>query len=210
MSGLERDIEEVLARYMSPILAQSVRRRAQGAVGGEGRELRASDLIALRRELEAGVRLFVDPARQPSLLGELARLGGAAAEAPRAESWVVASEPDIARARHRARSLAIALGADEFAAQRVATAASELARNVVLYAGSGRLDVEPRSIPRPSIVLRCVDSGPGIADLEAVLSGRYRSRTGLGKGLRGVKRLAIRFDVQTGPGGTSVEAELAL
>lgn len=210
MSQLEREVEVVLARYMSPILAQSVRRRAQSAVGAGGRELRSADMLALRRELEAGIRLFVDPARQATLMGELSRIGGPGAEAPRAESWGVSSEPDIARARHRARSLALALGADEFAAQRVATAASELARNVVLYAGEGRLEVEPRSVPRRAIVLRCVDSGPGIPDLDAVLSGRYRSRTGLGKGLRGVKRLAAHFDVQTGPGGTSVEAELAL
>ena len=60
------------------------------------------------------------------------------------------------------------------------------------------------------ITIRASDRGPGIPDVELVLSGRYRSRTGLGKGLLGVKRLANKFEIDSGPTGTRVEAEIAL
>jgi serine/threonine-protein kinase RsbT len=123
----------------------------------------------------------------------------------------VDTELDVSRVRRRAWDLARALGASSFAAQRVATAASELARNIVIHAGHGR--VELRAIGsggRRGMTVRAIDSGRGIENLERILAGNYRSKTGLGKGLLGVKRMSRRFDVQTSPTGTTVEADVAL
>jgi serine/threonine-protein kinase RsbT len=86
---------------------------------------------------------------------------------------------------------------------RLTTAVSELARNIVLYAGTGQVEVRPTSPPGLEVVAR--DNGPGIANLARIMGGDYRSRHGMGLGLRGVKKLAERFDVQTAPGrGTTV------
>jgi serine/threonine-protein kinase RsbT len=54
------------------------------------------------------------------------------------------------------------------------------------------------------------DRGNGIAQLDDILAGRYRSKSGLGKGLSGVRKIADRFDVHSAPTGTRVEAEVEL
>jgi signal transduction histidine kinase len=65
-----------------------------------------------------------------------------------------------------------------------------------------RVDGAP---PRQSLRVRVRDQGPGIADLDAVLEGRYRSATGMGMGIAGTRRLMDHFHLETGPGGTVVE-----
>ena len=120
------------------------------------------------------------------------------------------TELDVVLARQRAREIAERLGMDAQDQTRLATAVSELARNAVRYAGSGRISfaVEDRAdgggAPR-SLVARVADRGPGIADLAAVLEGRYRSRTGMGIGLVGARRLSDDFAIESVPGeGTTV------
>jgi signal transduction histidine kinase len=118
-------------------------------------------------------------------------------------------EQDVVLARQRARQVAQALGFDAQDQTRIATAISELARNAYEYARGGRVrfEVEPAAgVGRPSLVVRVSDSGPGIADVQAVLDGRYVSSTGMGLGLTGARRLADRFRIDTAPDrGTTVE-----
>ena len=92
----------------------------------------------------------------------------------------------------------------------MASIVTELARNLVLYTGGGRIVLEPEAGPPPRLVIRAEDTGPGIADLEAVLAGTHRGKTGISKGLMGVKGLAHQFDIQSGPTGTRVRAETVL
>ena len=63
---------------------------------------------------------------------------------------------------------------------------------------------------KQSLLIRATDGGGGIPDLDEILAGRYRSKTGLGKGLLGSKRLADRFEVRSGRNGTIIEAEFNL
>ncbi|WP_342153259.1 ATP-binding protein [Methylorubrum sp. SB2] len=119
---------------------------------------------------------------------------------------VVEHEDDILMVRQRVRSLAERLG---FALQdqtRIATAVSEIARNAYSYAGGGRVEYGLDDADEgQSLVIRLSDQGPGIAELDAILEGRYRSTTGLGIGITGSRRLMDRFEVETAPGrGTSV------
>src|SRR6185436_6906056 len=97
-----------------------------------------------------------------------------------------AREHDVVIARQRARQLARLLDFDRRDQTWIATAVSEIARNAVEYGGGGKVaylvDVEA-SPPRLSI--RVSDDGPGIADLDAVLSGSYSSPTGMGLGIVG-------------------------
>jgi serine/threonine-protein kinase RsbT len=117
-------------------------------------------------------------------------------------------EGDIARARQLTRELCRSLGASAIGVQRIVTVVSELTRNMVLYAGGGHLSVTPCPESRSRVTIVASDEGPGIAELPAVLAGSHRSRTGAGLGLPGSKRLAAAFTVATGPGGTTITAEV--
>jgi signal transduction histidine kinase len=119
----------------------------------------------------------------------------------------VRSEQDVVLARQRARQIANLLG---FAGQdqtRIATAVSEIARNAYQYAGGGKVVFELGSRP-PRLQISVRDRGPGIARLDDVLNGRYRSATGLGLGILGARRLSDRFSLRSAPGeGTLIVME---
>jgi serine/threonine-protein kinase RsbT len=120
-------------------------------------------------------------------------------------------EADISVARSDARRLCENAGASAFSMQKVTTIVSELARNIVLYAKQGSIEVGFVNQPRASqIVVTATDNGPGIPNLDQIMAGHYQSRTGLGKGLLGTKRLADRFQITTGAQGTSITAEVVL
>lgn len=114
-------------------------------------------------------------------------------------------------ARHAARDLCARLGFSHAEAVKAATVVSELARNIVVYAGKGEIAVAPwTNHAHSGIEIRASDQGPGIPHLDVILSGRYRSRTGLGLGILGAKRLAREFEISAAPGrGTHVIARLA-
>jgi signal transduction histidine kinase/CheY-like chemotaxis protein len=118
----------------------------------------------------------------------------------------VANEVDVVASRQRARQIAQMCGFGNQDQARIATAVSELARNIYSYARSGKVEfsVEGNSAPQ-LLVIRVEDRGPGIADLALVLSGRYQSRTGMGLGLLGVRRLMDQCDIVSAPDqGTTV------
>jgi signal transduction histidine kinase len=115
-------------------------------------------------------------------------------------------EHDIVLARQHARAIAESLGFDRNDQSRLATAVSEIARNAFRYAGGGDLEFSVEGRQKPQMfAVKISDRGPGIADLEAILEGRYRSRTGLGRGLLGAKRLMEVFHIEsTAASGTTV------
>jgi signal transduction histidine kinase/CheY-like chemotaxis protein len=126
------------------------------------------------------------------------------------------SEDDVVQTRQAAREVASLLGFDSQDQVRIATAASELARNAFRYANGGEVSfaLEPgESAPDDPQVLAIavVDHGPGIADLQRILRGRYVSNTGLGLGLVGTQRLMDDFHIDTAPGkGTAVRVQKKL
>ena len=116
------------------------------------------------------------------------------------------NEQDIVAARQRTRLVAAQLGFDEYEQSRITTAVSEIARNALMYGRGGTIDfqVDAASSP-PSFVIRVADAGPGISNLEEILGGRYRSRTGMGLGIVGAQRLMDRVDIHSEPGkGTDI------
>ncbi len=114
-------------------------------------------------------------------------------------------EHDVVAARRRARQVAAALGFDVPEQTRIATAVSELARNAFQYAGGGTVDysVEGDSPPQVFVVSIC-DQGPGITQLQTILSGQYRSPTGMGLGIVGTRRLVDVFQIDSSSRGTTV------
>lgn len=118
-------------------------------------------------------------------------------------------EQDIVHCRQAAKRLAAALEWPVLEQIRLATAVSELARNIHQYAGSGYFDfalLRGEDQRLRGLEVRAVDQGPGIAEMEAIRAGSYRSSTGMGIGLRGAQRLFDDFDIQTSPAGTCITA----
>lgn len=112
-------------------------------------------------------------------------------------------EHDVVLARQRARQIANLLGFDSHDQVRIATAVSEIARNVFRYGGPGRAEFGVTAAP-PVFQIRISDQGPGIADLARILDGQYVSHTGMGMGILGARRLMEEFEIETGPHGTTV------
>ena len=118
----------------------------------------------------------------------------------------IRAELDVVACRQRARQIAALCGFGVQDQARIATAASEVARNVYNYAVSGRAEflIEGETVPQV-LTIRIEDRGPGIAELDRILTGQYKSQTGMGVGLFGAQRLMDRFTVDTGPGGTVID-----
>jgi serine/threonine-protein kinase RsbT len=118
----------------------------------------------------------------------------------------ILGESDVAVAVMQAQRYSRSVGFNEAGCCRIATAVSELARNILKYADSGEIVFRPQINPRHmGIEISALDNGPGIADLELALTDRYSTGKTLGLGLPGVRRLMDDFDVQTAPGqGTRV------
>jgi signal transduction histidine kinase len=115
-------------------------------------------------------------------------------------------EYDLVAARRRARQIAALLGFDEQEQTRIATVASEIARNALRYAGGGRVEfgIDNRDGSQ-SLVMTVSDRGPGIENLDDIFRGRYRSQTGMGLGILGAQRLMDDLQINTAPGkGTTV------
>ena len=115
---------------------------------------------------------------------------------------------DIPRARQVAREICETLGTRALTQQRLVTIVSELGRNMVLYAGGGRITLRPPTGASRRVVVLAVDQGPGIANLSEIMAGKYKSRSGLGLGIVGTKRLADSFQIDTGRHGTAISVEV--
>jgi signal transduction histidine kinase len=109
-------------------------------------------------------------------------------------------EHDIVLARQRTRLVARLLGFDYQEQTRLTTALSEIARNAFQYAGGGKVEFAVDGAPPRDLIIRVTDRGPGIANLEEILSGGYRSKTGLGLGILGARRLLDKVNIRTAPG----------
>jgi RNA polymerase sigma factor (sigma-70 family) len=117
----------------------------------------------------------------------------------------IQADADIVLARQRARELASRLGFSGTELTVIATAVSEIARNIVRFAGEGAIVIEVLEQPRRGVRVVARDAGPGIADVEQALTDGYSTYHGLGMGLPGARRLMDEFAVVSEIGrGTTV------
>ena len=114
----------------------------------------------------------------------------------------ISSVEDVVEARQQGRTLATALGFSPSEATLIAAAISELARNIVTYAGEGEISIGRTS--DSSLLLVARDRGPGIADVETAMRSGYSTSGGLGLGLAGVRRIADHFEIESNSTGTTV------
>lgn len=123
----------------------------------------------------------------------------------------IVNEPDIVTARAAARELAKALGFSTADQTRLATAISELTRNVLRYAGEGECEISDateRGASKVRVVVE--DNGPGIPDIDSAMEDGFSTGEGLGAGLPGTKRLVHEFDIVSKPGLTRVTIGMVL
>ena len=115
-------------------------------------------------------------------------------------------ESDVVVARRCVRQLAAQQGLCEREAEALATAVTEIARNIVVHAGSGEVLLQAISEPpRRGVQVVAHDGGPGIADIERAMQDGFSTRDGLGYGLPGARRLVDRFQIESTVGvGTTV------
>ncbi|GGS47489.1 anti-sigma regulatory factor [Planobispora rosea] len=108
---------------------------------------------------------------------------------------------DVVLVRQEVRAAALEAGLSLVDQTKIVTAASELARNALVYAGGGRVRIEiVRNGVRAGLRLTFSDDGPGIPDIEQALVDGWTTGNGLGLGLSGSRRLVDEFDLRSAPG----------
>ena len=235
MKTVENEIGAILAGTISAITQRSIFNRLGPLATRPVSQLSNNDRMTVMAELQNSVRLFarrnsaeliascaralgtdgpggpgstvVGSSSTPSSSGAAAGSGAAAAQSP-AKRLPIEQEKDIATARLEAWSEAVRIGLSKFTSVKVATAVSELARNIVFYAGKGTVELRIlRDEKGSGLQITASDQGPGIpnAKLEEIWAGTYKSQRGMGKGLVAVKKLVDEFQLDTGAGrGTTV------
>jgi serine/threonine-protein kinase RsbT len=118
----------------------------------------------------------------------------------------IRTDADVVTARQEARTLGASLGFSSTDLTLLATAISEVARNITTYAGTGVVTLRiVRQKAREGIEVVAADKGPGIENVELAMQDGYSTRNGLGLGLPGTRRLVDDFELDTEPGvGTTI------
>jgi len=233
-----RTVEDAVGSVLSGAISAITQRSIFNRLGGLARtpvgQLGPVERQTVLKELEGSLRLFargssaellaacdrvLSESTAPAAGGSQRGGGGTVGTAGIAGTGVIAAkginktfaveqEKDIATARLEAWSEAVRIGLSKFTAVKVATAVSELARNIVFYAGKGTVELRAHEDERgPSLHIVATDRGPGIEPrkLEEIWGGTYKSQRGMGKGLLAVKKLVTDFHMDTVPGkGTTV------
>jgi serine/threonine-protein kinase RsbT len=121
------------------------------------------------------------------------------------ETVPLSNEGDVVLVRRRVRELSAQLGFSLVDQTKLVTAASELARNNLIYGGGGHMVMETLNGPRTGIRLAFNDTGPGIDDIELAMCDGFTTGSGLGLGLGGAKRLVSDFEIHSRKGeGTRI------
>jgi serine/threonine-protein kinase RsbT len=230
MKTVESEIGAILAGTISAITQRSIFNRLGPLATTPVSQLTSADRLTVMTELENSVRLFARrnsaeliascaralgsdmPAGSgspSSSNGAPASANGKPAEAPAVTKRLpIEQEKDIATARLEAWSESVRIGLSKFTSVKVATAVSELARNIVFYAGKGTVELRAvRDDRGAGLQITAIDQGPGIdaKKLQEIWGGTYKSQRGMGKGLVAVKKLVDEFNLDTAPGrGTTV------
>jgi serine/threonine-protein kinase RsbT len=123
-----------------------------------------------------------------------------------AERIGISSDQDVVRVRQLVRTVAVTAKLSLVDQTKLVTAASELARNTLVYGGGGTVDVSRvENGRRAGVQIVFADDGPGIPDVDLALTEGYTTGTGLGLGLSGARRLVDEFAIDTTVGrGTSI------
>lgn len=208
-SPVYQQLLQVLRGYLSGSNAEGLLQRTVREIDVHPDELSAFHVPPMIPAIERRARLYLDTVRLARLVDDISSLG---ADRPsrRSRTLPVQRETDISDARRTAKSICESAGARSFIVHKVATIVSELARNIVSYTPGGNIEIAIHRDRPVRMTIVAVDHGKGISALDDVLGGRYKSKTGMGRGILGVQRLADKFNIVTGPTGTKIEVEVRI
>ncbi len=223
MNEIAGEVLAILRRYLSDPTSRSLLSSAARRANVRLETVTRTDVASLVKELGPGLNIFLQEPEKlqncKSLLALVATENNPPSmqmqsfehhHSPPVESGggisiPIRAEHDVVRARTLAKDMAKSLSFSDVVQTKVATAVSELARNIFQYAGTGEVRIRRIEGKRRGIEIVARDQGPGISDPALILSGQYRSKWGMGAGLRGTKRLVDEFELDTHPGkGTTV------
>lgn len=201
---LADNIHAVLREHLGDIVAKSVISFSQSTANVDIKRLTLAEQQPLLQALENAVKLYIrEPQSREQCLKRLQGLlsPGLNTPAPTQQRmrFKISSEADIVTVRCAGRDLARDLGFAVAVQIKIATAISELVRNIVQYVGVGSVDISVLQGSPRGLEICVQDNGPGIANLDAILAGRYQSKTGMGKGLAGTRQLMDSFDIESSP-----------
>ena len=116
----------------------------------------------------------------------------------------ITRESDIVVARQKGRALAAEVGFSTCDQTLIATAISEIARNIIAYATKGEVSLSTIKNGQQGLSITAVDEGPGIANLDQAMQNGYSTTGSLGLGLPGAKRMMDEFEISSEPGKGTV------
>lgn len=208
-SPVYQQLLQVLRGYLSASNAEGLLQRTVREIDVHPDELSAFHVPPMIPAIERRARLYLDTVRLARLVDDISSLG---ADRPsrRSRTLPVLRETDISDARRTAKAICESAGARSFIVHKVATIVSELARNIVSYTPGGNIEIAIHRDRPVRMTIVAVDHGTGITALDDVLGGRYKSKTGMGRGILGVQRLSDKFNIATGPTGTKIEVEVRI
>lgn len=208
MDAIDQQLIDELKDLVGTILAKSIVTLGVARSRVDPQQPRPGDQDRLAAELKKGLRLFVkEPDRRELCLQRVESTLSAIEPAAPATGTIqidLLSESDVVKARGAGRDLCRDMGFTGAIQIKVATAISELARNVIQYAGTGRVDINSISGQRSGIEVVVRDEGPGITQIDEIMRGEFSSKSGMGIGIVGTRNLMDDFDIETGPGEGTV------
>lgn len=212
MTSVEKKLLTTLKTFLNEIVAKSLMSLSMTTANVNLSALEPGDELRLFRELEKGIRICLqNPASQNECIRSLSKTlvlqtNEVLARSKRAEVPII-TESDIVTARTLGRDMCKEIGFSPTDQVKLATAVSELARNIVQYGGRGKIVLTALNGKKPGLEVCARDEGPAMENVDFVLSGPYRSKIGIGRGLAGTKNLVDDLDIKTDArNGTEVTA----
>ena len=198
-------IEPVMNDALGVSAARGVFRTLPAWVSQNPGSLDVLEVRELLTQLETSGRLFAAPGKPIPVKRLREAVTGGAPARPSEQHFTISADRDVLTVQRATQQLTRGFfGVTDCV--RLATAVSELARNIYMYAKQGAVTLRLSEEPAAYLFgLSAVDQGPGIAQLDTIMRGDYRSRTGLGRGLVGTKALLDELIVDSAPGkGTRI------
>lgn len=198
-------LEPVMTGVLGATAAKSVFRTLPASINASPGSLDVVEVRELLAQLETSGRLFALPGRALPARDLREAITGGQVARTREQRFGIATDGDVLVVQRATQALTRGFfGTTDCV--RLATATSELARNIFMYAKQGQVTLRLREEPLAFVFeVEAVDQGPGIPNLDVIMKGQYRSRTGLGRGLAGTRALLDDLRIETAPGeGTRI------
>ena len=225
MNTVAGEILAILRRYLSEPTSRSLLSSAARRANLRLETMTRVDVPALVRELGPGLNIFLQEHEKlqncKKLLASVTKESSAPSDSPTPDgnlrhqgefdplaqtqsqtddmSIPIRTEHDVVRARTLGKEMAKQIGFSDVMQTKVATAISEAARNIFQYAGTGEVRIRRIEGKPGGIEIVARDQGPGLSEPTIILSSAYRSKWGVGAGLRGTKRLIDEFELDPHP-----------